>query len=77
MHVLRKLTGCLSSTTCENDESSRYEENTSPSTPTLYPRLFFTADRAREKTIMNNNNNKAEPNFQSEAIERKIMICER
>lgn len=26
MHVLRKLTGCLSSTTCLNDQNS-YEEN--------------------------------------------------
>ena len=29
MHVLRKLTGCLSSTTCDNDENHQQEATTS------------------------------------------------
>jgi hypothetical protein len=35
MHVLRKLTRCLSSATCNNDESLQQEENLSSTTHTL------------------------------------------
>ncbi len=35
MHVLRKLTGCLSSTTCDNDENHQQEASTSSITSIL------------------------------------------
>lgn len=35
MHVLRKLTRCLSSTTCNNDESPQQEEHISSTTNIL------------------------------------------
>ena len=43
MHVLRKLTRCLSSTTCNNDESPQQEEQFS-STTNILPSLSLEED---------------------------------
>jgi hypothetical protein len=52
MHVLRKLTGCLSSTTCDNEETQQQEKNTS-STASILSRLFIIQDITIGKSIAN------------------------
>jgi len=48
--VLRKLTGCLSSTTCDNDETPRQEENID-STITVLSQLSVIQAIEKEKAI--------------------------
>jgi hypothetical protein len=72
MHVLRKLTGCLSSTTCDNDETQQQEENTS-STTSMLSQLSLIQDITIEKPIAN----KVDNNRNSRDIEQTIMINER
>ncbi len=51
MHVLRKLTSCLSWTTCVNDESLKQEENISSTANTL-SRLSPIEDIAIKTSII-------------------------
>ncbi len=67
MHVLRKLTGCLSSTTCDNDETHKTEENTSSTTSTL-SRLSLIQDTTIE--------NKVNRNRDSRDIQQTTMITD-
>ena len=56
MHVLRKLTGCLSSTTCDNDEIHQTEENTSSSSTTsILSRLSLIQDTTTTENKVNRN----------------------
>ena len=50
MHVLRKLTGCLSSTTCLNDQNPQ-EENID-STTNILSRLSLIEDRTIENKVV-------------------------
>jgi hypothetical protein len=70
--VLRKLTGCLSSTTCDNDETHQQEENTA-STNRIFSRLSVIQDKTIEKSIENKVNSIRD----SKDIEQTIMISER
>lgn len=49
--MLRKLTSCLSSTTCDNDETHQ-QENTA-STTNILSRLSVIQDKTIEKPIAN------------------------
>ncbi len=69
MHVLRKLTGCLSSTTCDNDEIHQHEENTA-STTSILSRLYVIQDKTIEKPI----ENKVDDTRDSRDIEQTTMI---
>ncbi len=71
MHVLRKLTGCLSSTTCDNDETHQ-QENTA-STNRIFSRLSVIQDKTIEKSIENKVNSIRD----LKDIEQTIMISER
>jgi hypothetical protein len=59
MHVLRKLASCLSSTTCDNDESLKQEENRSSTTNTL-SRLSPIEDITIKTAILNKDNSTPE-----------------
>jgi hypothetical protein len=72
MHLLRKLTDCLSSTARDNDESSKHEENTSSTTNTL-SRVSPIEDITIKKTIINKVDSILEPRD----IRQTIMLNER
>jgi hypothetical protein len=69
MHVLRKLTGCLSSTTCDNDETHQQEDNTA-STTSILSRSSIIQDKTKEKPI----ENKVDPTVDSRDIEQITMM---
>ncbi len=69
MHVLRKLTGCLSSTACDNDETHQQEENTDLTTSML-SRLTVIQDETIEKPIAN----KVDRTIDSREIEQTTMM---
>jgi hypothetical protein len=71
MHVLRKLTGCLSSTTCNNDETHQQEKNTSSTTSRL-SRSSIIQDIILKKPIAN----KVDYPIDSQDIEQMTMISE-
>jgi hypothetical protein len=68
MHVLRKLTGCLSSTTCDNDETHPTEENISSTTTSILSRLSLIQDTTIEKKVNRNRD--------SRDIEQTTMITD-
>jgi len=67
--VLRKLTGCLSSTACDNDETHQQEENTDLTTSML-SRLTVIQDETIEKPIAN----KVDCTIDSREIEQTTMM---
>jgi hypothetical protein len=69
--VLRKLTGCLSSTTCDNNETHQQEENTA-STTSIVSQLSIIKD----KTIENPIANKVNPTRNYRDIEQTTIISE-
>jgi len=69
--VLRKLTGCLSSTTCDNDETHQQEENTASIT-SIVSQLSVIQD----KTIENPIANKVNSTRNSRDIEQTTMMRE-
>jgi hypothetical protein len=71
MFVLRKLTGCLSSTTCDNDETPQQEENTD-STITVLSQLSVIQSIEKEKAIAN----KVDWNIGCRHSEKTSMITE-
>jgi len=72
MHVLRKLTSCLSSTTCNNDESLNQEEHIS-STANALSRLSSIEDITIKPTIFN----KVNSTLESRDIKQTIVMDEK
>jgi hypothetical protein len=67
MHVLRKLTGCLSSTTCDNDEIHQ-----TASTTSILSRLSLIQDTTIKKPI----EKKVDRNRDSRDTEQTTMITD-
>ncbi len=67
MHVLRKLTGCLSSTTCNNDQSRKQEEHISPTT-NKSSRLSSIEDITIKTTIFSKVNSTLAPQDTKQTI---------
>jgi hypothetical protein len=72
MHVLRKLTGCLSSATCNNDESPQHEEYISSTTHTL-SRLSSIEDITIKPTVFN----KVNSTLEHQRIKQTVVMDEK